>query len=135
MSKYQLTINEKQAETILKALDLFSRIGTAEFEEILKHPQWDNKRFTDTNAYLCKYDQCKILLKMAKALLTGLHEDASYGIPAPETDEDSKIAYDTYQVIRNWLAWYKNPEGGSGVDFHEPLKFSNESLPEMTKEG
>lgn len=140
MSKYQLTINEKQVEALLKALDLFSRIGTAEFEEILRHPQWNSKIFTDTGVnahcnYGDKYYQCSDLLKTAKTLLTGLHRDASYSIAASEVDEDSKITYDIYQVIRNRLAWDRNPEGGVTVDFHKPLEFSEEPLPEITREG
>lgn len=134
MGNYQLTVNKKQAEVLLRALDLFSRIGLANFEEILRHPQWNNKRWTGANIdpYCDKYYRCSELLKMAKTLLTGLHKNASYGIAAPEVDEDSKIAYDTYQVIENHLAWDKNPKGGTTVDFRDPLRFSEESLPEIT---
>lgn len=128
--KYQLIITKEQSEVIIKALDLFSRIGSAQFDEVLKHPQWDNRKLVEDDS-IWKYESCNRLLAAVKRLLTGFPENASYGIGAPEVDEGSKMAYDILQVIRRQLAWDENPKGGVQVDFCELLQFAKHELPEI----
>jgi hypothetical protein len=45
--------------------------------------------------------------------------------------ERYKTAWDLQQVIRHVLAWDANPEGGFGVNFHEPLKSGKHGLATM----
>lgn len=132
--EYQISVAEDHIDVITRALDLFSRIGTAQFEEVLKHPQWDDKRFIfPKNNYIHDYNTCKELLRIIKRFLTGLPTNASYGISTPEVDERSKIAFDLLQVIRHRLAWDKHPKGGTQVDFDKPLQLAGHKLAEIKK--
>lgn len=121
-TKYQLTISEKQTRVIMYALDLFSRIGIGQLEEILRHPQYANVIFNNN----ATYKVCKELLDEIKRYLTNFPPHASYGIGHPEVHGDCTISYDLVQVIRHRLAWDNNPEGGIQVDFGKPMRFSNE---------
>lgn len=120
--KYQLFISKKQARVITSALDLFSRIGIGQLEEVLRHPQYANVIFNDHISYKI----CKEHLNRIKELLTEFGPNASYGIGHPKVHGDCTISYDLMQVIRHRLAWDNNPEGGVQVDFGEPMRFSNE---------
>jgi len=133
--EYQISGTEEHIDVIMRALDIFSRVGTAQFEEVLKHPQWDDKRFTGRSDYIFDYNACKELLCVIKKNLTGLSANASYGIGALEVDERSKIAYDLLQVIRHRLAWDKHPKGGMQVDFNKPLQIADHKFAEIKKVG
>lgn len=55
-------------------------------------------------------------------------------IPIKKTKEEYKIVNDIHQVIRNYLAWKRKPEGGSHPDFDKPIKYSKEPLPYLVTE-
>ena len=129
MAKYKLVISEKQAKVIIQALDLFSMVGTAQFEELLNHPQWRKKVLTDPT----DNNVCKTLLSEAKRVLTGFSQNASYSVLDGKVSEENRIAYDILQVVRYKLAWDKNPKGGMQIDFDKPSPLSEEPLPEIEK--
>lgn len=53
-----------------------------------------------------------------------------YGIRNLKTHEDSKVAFDVQQVLRNRIAWAKNPTGNLGnVHFDTPIQYSEQPLP------
>jgi len=124
---YQLTISEKQARVIMDALELFTRIGIGQLQEVLRHPQYQNKIFDDEKVYR----ESVVLLDQIKKILTGHGPNSSYGIACTEVHDDSNIAYDLLQVIRHRLAWDRNPKGGIEVYFNRPIQYSKEELAEI----
>jgi hypothetical protein len=129
MSKtYTLTMSEEQAQIVVRALDLYSRIGIGQFEEILR-----------------VYDPCCTLTSMMRdearthincvKLAYGHPENGSHGIHNPKVRDDFRVAYDVQQVIRNRIAFDKNPEGGFQVDFDTPRAISQLPLPTIKSEA
>lgn len=46
-----------------------------------------------------------------------------------EPQEPTQILFDIHQVFRNVLAWEENPDGGSSIEFDDPLSMSSRPLP------
>jgi len=128
---YNLKITKEQAEVIIKALDLFSRIGIAQFEEILKHPTWQ-KRIWSGEVDLDHIREAEHSIDMAKFLITG-ERHGGPGITV--ADEPNRVAYDILQVIQHRLAWDEKPEGGIQVNFRDPIKWSDQPLAKIEKEN
>ena len=105
---YQITLNEKQLETLIDACELLSRIKNNQiFGAVERLPLKSN---------VSDFDLQKEL----------------QGIIDPLIDEDKKdkeaanIAYDLKKVFLHQLSWDKHPEGGVTVKFDEPIKSSKE---------
>lgn len=123
MAKYKLELNEEQAATLIKALDLYSRIGIGQFHEILDWQfNWEKRNAQD-------YQDIRDQLDFIKFMLTGMPKNASRGIFQEETPERCKIAWDIQQVVRHCKSWHENPEGGITVHFGKPMRSSQEPLP------
>lgn len=125
---YKLGMSEKQARVINSALDVYSRLLCGQIEE-LGVLFMDKIMKSDINREELR-NACAI---MKKVIFPDLHPYAEYGIYSEEAPEKSKIAYDLFQVIRNYLAWDKQPLGGQTVDFYEPLKCAKHNLAKMEK--
>jgi len=126
---YTLTINEEQAKVICQALDLFSRVGCGQFDELLKHPTIEKEIFSGTITH-STVTAARASLDMIKQMLTGLPPGVSTGITA--ADEPNRVAYDVFQVIRNRLAVDENDPEYS-VHRQEPMKWSDQPLPSISK--
>jgi len=117
MPDYQLTMSAKQAAAVSHALELYSRIGIGQVDtvadEYFDHP---------------KYMEIREALEGVRVLVTG-HRGASLGITNARTPVEAKICWEVYQVIRQILAFARNPAGGHSVDFQDPLAISGEPLP------
>ena len=126
MSKYNLTITEEQARTLISALDLYSRIGMGQFEEVEMIYRYDSRKSVNYDGEeTVEYDGDKFreLLKECKKLL-GHHSNGSYGIYSHQVPDSFRVAWDLKKVIRHRLAWDRRPEGGYTVDFEEPRQSS-----------
>lgn len=119
----QLTMTESQAQTIMNALDLYSRLGHGQVFEIKnameRHfgKEW-GKDVDDA-------------LKTVKAVYFPelRHDGEYYSIFNERTPEESKIGWDLIQVLRYAISWHKKPLGGHTVDFGPPIASSlKESL-------
>ena len=125
---YNLNITKEQAEVLIKALDLYSRIGIGQFEEILKHPTWRYKLISSDHQI---NRAAEIMIADLRQLITG-ERHGGPGITVSE--EHNRIAYDMLQVIQHRLAWDENPEGGTQVNFHDPIQWADHGLAEIEKE-
>jgi hypothetical protein len=127
MAKYNLTLNDHQAQVLIQALDLFSRIGIGQFEEVLQ--------VYDPNAKLALKERERIRagLNIAKTE-AGHPSNGSYGIHHPKVDDDFRVAYDLQQVIRHRLAWDRKPEGDITVPFDKPMQIGQEPLAKIEQE-
>jgi len=122
---YKLTINKEQAEMLCKALDLFSRVGCGQFEEILRHPTIEKEvmlgKVRHAGVKVARQE-----LDRAKQLLTGHAPGVSTGITT--ADEPNQVAYDMFQVIRNRIA-IDDDEHEFSVHKQEPMQWSDQPLP------
>lgn len=108
--KYNLQLNKKQVNGILKALDFYSRISIGQLSEMKEISESASK---------------ETLTKLQEEMfptLTGLNH--SFGIAGKETPEDTKICYDIYKEIM----FIFNPVG---VYAYKPFPISKEELPKF----
>jgi hypothetical protein len=105
--KYQLTLDERQTQTLVAALDLFSRIGIGQFEEIVHHMRFRLdarlKEAAEGSYDYRKADLATKLMDLAKYTLFGHPPNGSYGIHSHEVPDEYRVAYDIQQVIRHEL--------------------------------
>ena len=127
---YQLKISKEQLEVIAKALDLFSRVGSGQFEEIFRHPTIQKRQIKGeiNHQYI---DEARRHLDVAKRIAMNLESGVSIGITV--ADEPNRVAYDIYQVIMHELAKRENPNGKT-VHHHGPMQWSEQKLPEISME-
>ena len=119
--KYTLTLNKKQADILIAALDLYTRIGIGQFEEILS--------VYDRGLQLADVTRegMRNGLDFVKQL-AGHPPNGSHGIHNQAVDDNFRVSYDLKQVIRNRIAWDREPKGGMQVDFDEPRATGKEPL-------
>lgn len=48
--------------------------------------------------------------------------DCHYGIHNNSVSEDARTAWDMYQVVRNYVSWKNNPDGGIGANYDTPMR-------------
>lgn len=124
--KIKLTLTEAQAEIVQNALDLYSRVGCGQFEEV---ERVYNGFFRNRNAEIEHH------LRNAKCA-AGHPKNGSFGIHNSEVPDKFRQAWDICQVVRNKTAWARNPAGGIQVQFDDPHRTGSEPLPlcEIVKE-
>lgn len=126
MDRYRLTMSKKQADIIVEALDFYSRMHCGQVSEITR--LFRNKVISGKINRSVLDAACKVVKAIA---FPEVHLEVDYGITSPEAPEESKIAYDVLQVIRNVMAWAERPDGGIEVSFDDPLQTSEEDLAEV----
>jgi len=132
--KITLTVNESQAQTILTALDLYSRLLMGQFDVIENVMKWRGDYKFWEQPY--GHDLSEKLLKTLRRLyIPELQRGDSWGISHPKNPAESKVAYDILQVLRHSMAWHKEPSGGYTVDFGQPIPFSQEEMCKVSVEG
>lgn len=125
--KIQLEMNDEQARVVKEALELYGRIGMGQVEEITQHPSLLNREFNDEEVSRHLGDVKEIVFPDLQG------RGHYYGIRNPNTHEDSRVAFDVQQVLRNRMAWAKNPAGSLGsVIFDDPIQYSEQPLPSCT---
>lgn len=117
MSQYQLTLNDGQVQMLLRALDVYSRIGCGQLDRILELFSCDPRRREGSSI------QRETLFRFKQQLLS-LEGNANYSICSPEVPVDYRLAYDVLQVVRHHIAWEAQPEGGHFVQFDSPMSAS-----------
>lgn len=115
--KYTLTVDDAQVRTILHALDLYSRVGCGQFDEIRRIFQFDPR--TRVSVDPREIDRA---LEIVKQQLLPLERGTSYGICCRDVPQEYRMAYDILQVLRHCKAWHEHPEGGVTVNFHQPMQ-------------
>lgn len=129
MSKktYTLTMSEEQAQIAVRALDLYTRIGIGQFEEIL--------RVYDPLCEVFDAQRTSVRGSMDEIKAQAGHPpNGSHGIHNDKVRDEFRVAYDIQQVIRNRIAFDRNPEGGMQVDFDTPRAISQLPLPTIKSE-
>lgn len=118
---YTLKVTQEQADILSRACEWYSRWGMGQFAyaaDILPFKDWRRRSiFRDE-------------LHKLEPLYTNLPPHANPGIA--QADEQFRITFDLYQVIRHRLWWDKNPKGWDKgfppIDSDTPLKVSEQEL-------
>ena len=130
---YKMMISKEQARTMIQALDLFSRIGIGQFDELLNHPTWQNALIQNKIKHSHRV-VVNHLLDSIKRLVTGYPSNVSQGITI--ADEPNRVAYDLIQVMRHCIAKTRSTSEHPMlrlVDHQEPMQWSNQELANMEK--
>lgn len=131
--QYKITVTESQAHIIIEALDLYSRIGIGQFDEMVRHaPVFryaDPYRNELEPVPLENIRNFRDAIGHMGASYIGLPPNASFGIHHPKVDDSARVAVDILQVIRHRLAWDRNPKGSMGVAFDVPRQIAMERQP------
>lgn len=108
----KIAMSEQQAKTMVKALDLYSRIHGLQFDELTYLSYGEKHIVKDTQ------EMSEDLEKMKKK-----HFDFGKGtyIGIMGIAPQAQLAYDMCKVILNAISWHKNPDGGITTDFDRPL--------------
>lgn len=128
----KIKLTDHQADVLIEALDLYSRIHLGQFEEvgyIARVYDISRNAVVDYDAF----NEFEDRIRDAKTLL-GFDRNGSYGIFNKQVNDIARVAYDMQQVLRNHLAWKRNPEGGIQVCFDVPHKTGSEDLIEIEGE-
>jgi len=124
--KVTIKCNEKQAVIIKEALDLYSRLLMGQITEL------DNFFTRNTDCWK-RLDRDSIAYH-AESIKNIVYPELigydSFGIFNAKCPEESKIAYDIIQVLRNELIKVRDPERRTGwsVDWNIPMPASKEKL-------
>jgi len=120
--KYILEVNEKQAQVVSEAMELYARLGIGQYGE-LNHMSPPQKPAHAESFFLAVKDLERYVFDetTARPSISG-------------AAEPYRIAYDVYQVVRHRLAWDKEPAGGVQVWYDKPFRVSEEKLPKIKKE-
>jgi hypothetical protein len=132
---YALIVNETQANILISALDLLSRVGVGQWGDVIDHaPQ---QRYTNPEhdeverVPIDMRHATKNLLSSVGSNFVGLLPHATLGLTNPHAPDAVRIAFDIQQVIEHRLAWDKNPEGYITNNFDKPMKWSEQPLPSI----
>lgn len=125
--KYIIEMNEEQLVTVNTALEFYARMMIGQWQEIGTHCL----DFADDDYCEKKEKLDEGLAKLRPIAFPDLPADlsASHGVMAVDK---ALSAWEIYEVLRNRLAWTKNPEGGWSVDFQKPISFSGKELVKCT---
>jgi hypothetical protein len=118
---YHLAMTERQAQVIINALELYSRIGMGQLQEITYVLRMNSVPGSiDFNAL----DKIADLTRKASSYwMKG--SGGYHGISSDKINDSFRVAWDLQQVIRYRLAWDRNPDGGIQVNFDDPYKTSS----------
>lgn len=122
-----LELTEKQANVIREGMELLARLGMGQIDHLnnvwflnergFKNDQVDHKGKEDA------------FQNVKNIYFPELYGHQYHGMTSEKVDETAKMAWDIYQVIRHVVSWHNHPNGGITVNFDEPFKVSEESLP------
>jgi len=116
MEKYKLTITKRQAELIMKVLDLFTRISAGQLQEL--------KIISETASE-------ETLTKLQKEMfpeLIGLNN--SFGIHSPKLDDSIREIYDIFKVM---MYEFHKDNGVMDVYADKVRQSSKKELPKFKK--
>ena len=124
--KIELEMDERYLQTMLCALDLYSRILMGQTENIATVFGWHSDKEFSMRKLRELCDEIKTIA------FPDLSSAASYGIAEAETPDVAKLAYELRRVLEHDFAWLRKPEGGHTTEFHEVSKVSGDEY-EMPK--
>lgn len=108
MTTVTMTMNEQQARCVVDALDLYSRIGLGQYEELEMMLRLGRIKPTHDVAPMDISDDFLAALCAAKAII-GHKPGASFGIGHQRLHEDFKRAFEIKKQIQKPMAEHRDP--------------------------
>ncbi len=127
--RYTLKISERQAGLISRAVELYARLGMSQFD-VLDYFFWSKE--------IADLEKARQHLESLCQIHSGLPKGTSQGIYSKKVHDDYRILFDLHQVIRNRLAWDRDPKSKTfhSVNYDEPMRASqNEALASIIEDG
>jgi len=130
------SLNDSELGKISSLTDAYSRLGMGQVSDwFLLLNTISYNFFKDVQIISWgMVDHSSSYLLMKKEFFR-LNPNAYYGIHSHDISDDFRISFDMHQVIRYHLSWKRNPEGGMGVNFRNPLKSSLNELLEIREDS
>ncbi len=122
LDKVTIQTDRKTAAIMMRALELYARIGIGQLDEVVElfcFGPATNRNGQNPSAD--SLQAARELMTQVKFALTGFESNASKGIGGEHVAEELKAAWEVRKAISHRLAWDRQPGGGMGVDFDEPL--------------
>lgn len=125
--KVYIEVTPRQAAVLESALDLYSRVLAGQWDEVLSATMYclPPETYSEVSKRLPMED-ARLTLEVLAAAFSG---GGRLGPLSNKVPEQSRIAYDMYQSVREFLAWKRNPKGTMQVCFDRPMPYSTEPLP------
>jgi len=130
--EFVLEVTERQAQTLVIALDLWARLGSGDFAALLGHPDISRRLTTDTG--ITTEEVRRVLQHLAGAVFN-LPAGASHSILSKDIHDSNRIAFDLMQAIRHRLAWSRagNPPHRTtemmSIAYDLPMQTGKDPLP------
>lgn len=122
MTKCNLELNEEQTDIVLKALELYTRMGTGQVSALLTHPSFENLEEKE------HFEANDALFQMKKTVFPQLKGSGdSMSLHNERVVMEAKNAYDIMQVVKHQFAiadkasehsvWRFEPRRAGNLDF------------------
>lgn len=115
---YRIACDLDQLIAIRDATELYARIGMGQFDHAI-----DGTLSSDLGE--AEYDRLRSLLAEASRIVRGANRR---GIRDQKVAGDRRESWGIYQVVRQFIAFQWQPNGGSTVDFNEPFSSSDRPM-------
>ena len=124
--KYRLEMSEKQARTVIAALDFWMRMRIGQWKELVELCLPFDREHIDE--WCKKRDDAELLIMSVRdSVMPELTYNASYGV---YRFEETERAFNILKAVRSCIAWHERPEGGYEVIFDRPMPIHvNEEMP------
>lgn len=123
MTRYRLEMNEKQARTVIAALDFWMRMRIGQWDELADLCiECDYQNDEDFSAYWEAYrdkrdEVSKRLYQARQIAMPELTRNASWGV---YEFENTERAFNILKAVRSCIAWHNNPKGRYEVIYDRP---------------
>jgi hypothetical protein len=109
-------MNEKQARTVIAALDFWTRMRIGQWKELVELCLPCDYEHIDE--WCRKRDDAELLIMSVRdKVMPELSYNASYGV---FRFEETERAFNVMEAVRSAIAWHKNPQGGYEVIYDRP---------------
>lgn len=117
-----LTVPRDVAQAIDSALEFYARMGLGQLGFLVEEARagvFKNREGREPD--LEQLEEAELLVEPLKMALFGFTPNASHGIFSDKISDVFRKVWGAHKALRRRLAWDKNPSGGLGVAFDEPL--------------
>lgn len=119
----QVTLPASTAYIVVDALDLYSRVGLGQLDEIVSMGRFGLlKNAEGKSPTMDELETAEEYIAAAKKAIFGFPSNASHGIYSEKISDRFRNAWGVLKALRHRLAWDRTPEGGIQTSFDEPMR-------------
>lgn len=117
----RMEMSERQASLLQASLELMSRLGIAQFEQLEETCRFACVRRSDGEFPFEELDRVRARADALKGILTGFSPNASHSILSRNVHPSILLAWQLSKALRHRIAWDRQPRGSLGVWHDEPV--------------